>query len=84
MSQPWMVRINELWLFAQNPLTEEQEGPREPKTEPKTEADKKVIKWEQQQIRNSRISAQHFQLEVCVPLEPTSKGAQLGGVITGG
>jgi hypothetical protein len=52
-----MVRINRMW-FKGSPTT------RTPKTDSKTDNYKRIIKWEQQQLRDMRISVEHFRLEV--------------------
>jgi hypothetical protein len=57
VSQPWMVRINQMWFKGSSKT-------RTPKTDSNTENYKKIISWEQQQLRDMRISVQHFLLEV--------------------
>lgn len=65
MSQPWMVRVNQMWFFAKNP-----DDPTEEYADPKADVDADnydaVLAWEQEQIRQGRICVRHFQLEVCL------------------
>lgn len=52
-----MVRINGMWFKGGTKS-------RTVKTDSNTENYKKIIKWEEQQLRDMRISVQHFLLEV--------------------